>query len=139
MTKYEDIKKTICDEYLVTAGLLHYFAGRMAKKRGGHIVVVGSYNGITTGLPGFSLASSNQHALWSLCETVRDELTAVNVRLSYFATLRYNDKQNKKEYLTPKIEILFPSKSRAIQAEVLMNGILNLYLIYIPTFCVDKI
>ena len=124
-SKHENLKKSIEDGYVVSANLLRYFGSRMAEKGGGQIVVIGSFQGLATGLPGYSLSSSSSHALWALCEGVRDELRSYNVVLSYFAALKFEASRDKKEYLTPKIENLFPVVAPSVQANSLMNGIAN--------------
>ncbi len=137
-TRYENIKESMEEGYLSVATHLRYFAAKLAERGGGHIAVVGSYQGVTIGLPVYSLESANGHAIWALCESVRDELRSYGVVLSYFVGLNFDleaegsdpqqaEVKKKKGYLTKHFERLFPECSIAAQADTLLDGIANQY------------
>jgi hypothetical protein len=109
--------------YLTVSKLLLFFARRMAARNAGHIVVVGSYKGVTVGLPGFSFLSSCHNALWALCESIRAELKAHNVFVSYYAALQHMPDPDGRVYVVKKIGELFPTLPASVQAETLMEGV----------------
>jgi len=129
-TRLENIKENFEQNYLATALHLRYFAEKLANFGGGQIIIIGSYQGVTVGLPGYSLESAGNHGLWALCESVRDELKENNVLLSYFVSFNYDleSAQNKnKGYLANQIDQIFPERLPSVQADILLDGISNQY------------
>ncbi len=111
--------------YLVTANLIRYFAGWMARRSGGQIVVIGSYQGVVAGLPACAVPSATHNAVWGLCESVRDELRKARVALSYLVAFRFDEAPQTKEHLLLDVESLFPVLPPSVQADILMDGLTN--------------
>lgn len=122
-TSYEDIVSSMQSGYLITARLLHFFSRKFLKRGHGKIVVIGPYQGITLGLTGYSLLSSDGSALWGLCESIRDELKTHNISLIYYAKARFTTQVNTSIYVTPKVDNLFKVIPPATQSDILMDGI----------------
>ena len=122
--KQNEIKKGIEEGYLGTAMHIRYFSERMAKQKCGHIVIVGSYQGVTVGLPTYSLEAANSYGLWALCESIRSEMGREGVLISYFVSLN-NAEKHKSNYLVAQVDQMFPTSSPGEQAEALMDGIMN--------------
>ncbi len=122
---FNDIKRDMDNNYLTAAKLLRDLCSRMTRRREGHIAVVGNHQALTAGLPGSSYTSAGSSALWTLCETIREEVKAFNVSLTYyFAAPALNTHEPHTRLGCAKLlQFILPPLKVSTQAEKLLNGI----------------
>ena len=93
---YNEIKEEVNRNYLLTAKLLNYFAEKMARKREGSIIVLGSEQNVSPGFPERKIPIVS--SLYALCEAIRGELVPLGITLQYYP-LKVNDKKFAKVFV----------------------------------------
>ncbi len=118
---FEDLKRDVEDNYLVTANLLRQFATQMARNSKGSIAVVGRDQDLVPGLPSGSLGTnfSSGSAIWALCESIRSELAPLPV--SFYPAAEFRTGTGR------ALGFLQPAIAAEEQAGILVRGIVAGY------------